>query len=261
MGAILRTHERPTLHPLLPHRRHPGHPRVAGICRRPGVIRRLPGIRAPPLRGPRPGRRPQRGGHRAGSHPAGDGAARVGGLLPQQGTARNEDIPDHLLFADAGSKERASAEPNAAARARHAAVVEESKASACHWTRATGRAGFQTGPPTARSSATWHRRGRFGEPGPLGPAHQRPRLALVLLSRPAPGGGYLAADLAHLLEAGREEDLRVFHLKTARPTPGLSKTGSRRRTRILRWRGARRGRERLCRPWPAITRSNAPRST
>ena len=47
--------------------------------------------------------------------------------LPQQGTARNEDIPDHLLFADAGSKARASAEANAAARARHAAAVEESK--------------------------------------------------------------------------------------------------------------------------------------
>ena len=33
--------------------------------------------------------------------------------LPQQGTARKEDIPDHLLFADADSKQRASAEPNA----------------------------------------------------------------------------------------------------------------------------------------------------
>ena len=28
--------------------------------------------------------------------------------LPQQGTTRNEDIPDHLLFPDAGSKERAT---------------------------------------------------------------------------------------------------------------------------------------------------------
>ena len=38
--------------------------------------------------------------------------------LPQQGTAGQEDIPDHLLFSDAGSKERATAERNAGARAR-----------------------------------------------------------------------------------------------------------------------------------------------
>ena len=46
--------------------------------------------------------------------------------LPQQGAARNEDIPDHLLFADAASKDRAAGSP-AAERYRHAAVVEESK--------------------------------------------------------------------------------------------------------------------------------------
>ena len=46
--------------------------------------------------------------------------------LPQQGAARNEDIPDHLLFADAASKDRAAAGPTAE-RYRHAAVVEESK--------------------------------------------------------------------------------------------------------------------------------------
>ena len=46
--------------------------------------------------------------------------------LPQQGAARNEDIPDHLLFADAASKDRAAVSP-AAERYRHAVVVEESK--------------------------------------------------------------------------------------------------------------------------------------
>ena len=46
--------------------------------------------------------------------------------LPQQGAARNEDIPDHLLFADAASKDRAAASP-AAERYQFAAVVEESK--------------------------------------------------------------------------------------------------------------------------------------
>ena len=47
--------------------------------------------------------------------------------LPQQGVARNEDIPDHLLFVDSASKQAAAAEPNAGDRIRHAAVVEESK--------------------------------------------------------------------------------------------------------------------------------------
>ena len=32
--------------------------------------------------------------------------------LPQQGADRNEDIPDHLLFADAESKAQAAGRPN-----------------------------------------------------------------------------------------------------------------------------------------------------
>ena len=47
--------------------------------------------------------------------------------LPQQGTAHNEDIPDHLLFANADAKQRAAAEHNTGDRFRHAKVVEESK--------------------------------------------------------------------------------------------------------------------------------------
>ena len=47
--------------------------------------------------------------------------------LPQQGAARNEDIPDLLLFPDAASKERAAARGSAEARYRDAIVVEESK--------------------------------------------------------------------------------------------------------------------------------------
>ena len=47
--------------------------------------------------------------------------------LPQQGAARNEDIPDLLLFPDADSKERAVARGSAEERYRDATVVEESK--------------------------------------------------------------------------------------------------------------------------------------
>ena len=47
--------------------------------------------------------------------------------LPQQGASGREDIPDHLLFADAGSKERAIAHQEPNARFRSALVVQESK--------------------------------------------------------------------------------------------------------------------------------------
>ena len=47
--------------------------------------------------------------------------------LPQQGTTRNEDIPDYLLFTDAASKERAAGRANPDERFRDAIVVEESK--------------------------------------------------------------------------------------------------------------------------------------
>ena len=47
--------------------------------------------------------------------------------LPQQGSSGNEDIPDHLLFADTDSKERAGAKSSARERYKDALVVEESK--------------------------------------------------------------------------------------------------------------------------------------
>ena len=47
--------------------------------------------------------------------------------LPQQGAARNEDIPDLLLFADADSKARAAAGSNPDQRYADALAVEESK--------------------------------------------------------------------------------------------------------------------------------------
>ena len=47
--------------------------------------------------------------------------------LPQQGAARNEDIPDHLLFMDADSKKRAIARSNSKDRYKDALLVQESK--------------------------------------------------------------------------------------------------------------------------------------
>ena len=47
--------------------------------------------------------------------------------LPQQAAARNEDIPDHLLFADADAKDRANARSRPDDRYQDALVVQESK--------------------------------------------------------------------------------------------------------------------------------------
>ena len=47
--------------------------------------------------------------------------------LPQQGAARNEDIPDHLLFADAESKDRAAGRSTSEQRYHDALLIEESK--------------------------------------------------------------------------------------------------------------------------------------
>ena len=47
--------------------------------------------------------------------------------LPQQGALGGEDIPDHLLFADAESKAHAAAHQEPGARFASALVVQESK--------------------------------------------------------------------------------------------------------------------------------------
>ncbi len=47
--------------------------------------------------------------------------------LPQQGSTRNEDIPDHLLFADGEAMKRAVSRTNSKERYRDAFVVQESK--------------------------------------------------------------------------------------------------------------------------------------
>ena len=47
--------------------------------------------------------------------------------LPQQGAARNEDIPDHLLFSDVDAKKRATARGNSQDRYKDALLLQESK--------------------------------------------------------------------------------------------------------------------------------------
>ena len=133
--------------------------------------------------------------------------------LPQQRTAGNEDIPDHLLFADTGSKERASGERNAGARAGHAIALEESKRFGLPLDERDREAGFHARSPhsqvlrylaTAEIESDSRLRWALltnGRVWRLYDYRARPRAS-----------GYFEADLADLLEPGREEDLRVFHL-------------------------------------------------
>ena len=137
--------------------------------------------------------------------------------LPQQGVARNEDIPDHLLFADADAKQQAAAERNAGARFRYAAVVEESKRFGLSL---DGRE--RSGSPHGQilrylATAEIASEGRLrwgiltnGRVWRLYDYRARPRAS-----------GYFEADLADLLAPGKEDDLRVFHLLFCRTSFAL----------------------------------------
>ena len=102
--------------------------------------------------------------------------------LPQQGSSGNEDIPDHLLFADADAKARAITQHNPHARFRNALVVQESKRLGLPLdVRDTGdRASPQhTARPDPALSGDRPR--SFWRPHSLGHAYQRYRLAALRL--------------------------------------------------------------------------------
>ena len=133
--------------------------------------------------------------------------------LPQQGVARNEDIPDHLLFADADAKQHAAAERNAGDRFRYAAVVEESKRFGLALDSRDRKDQAQRGTPHGQilrylATAEIESEGRIrwgiltnGSVWRLYDYRARPRAS-----------GYFEADLAELLQPGKEDELRVFHL-------------------------------------------------
>ncbi len=133
--------------------------------------------------------------------------------LPQQGTARNEDIPDHLLFADADSKQRASAERNAVDRFRNAAVVQESKRFGLSLDDRNKDDRSQSRTPHGQirrylSTADIESEGRIrwgmltnGRVWRLYDQRARPRAT-----------GYFEADLEDHLKPEREDHLRVFYL-------------------------------------------------
>ena len=133
--------------------------------------------------------------------------------LPQQGSVRNEDIPDHLLFADAGSKQRATAKRKPRDRYRDALVVEESKRFGLALDIRDENDKTVSGTPHGQilrylSTAEVESDGGIrwgiltnGGVWRLYDHRSRPRAS-----------GYFEADLAGLLEPGNEDGLRVFHL-------------------------------------------------
>ena len=133
--------------------------------------------------------------------------------LPQQATTGHEDIPDHLLFLDAASKERAAATSNAKDRFRYAAVVEESKRLGVPLDVHDKDGATGTGTPHGQllrylSTAEIESDGRIRW-GIL--TNGRVWRLYDQLSRPR-ASGYFEADLAQLLRPAKEHDLRVFHL-------------------------------------------------
>ena len=127
--------------------------------------------------------------------------------VPQPSAAGHEDIPDHLLFADADSKARAE-NPF-----QYATVVEESKRFGLALDSRDRKDRAQRGTPHGQilrylATAEIESEGRIrwgiltnGSVWRLYDYRARPRAS-----------GYFEADLAELLKPGKEDDLRVFHL-------------------------------------------------
>ena len=127
--------------------------------------------------------------------------------VPQPSAAGHEDIPDHLLFADADSKARAG-NPF-----QYATVVEESKRFGLSLDSRDRNDRAQRGTPhgqilrylaTAEIESEGHIRWGILSNGSVWRLYDyraRPRAS-----------GYFEADLAELLQPGKEDELRVFHL-------------------------------------------------
>ena len=132
--------------------------------------------------------------------------------LPQQGTTRNEDVPDYLLFTDAASKERAAGRANPEERFRDAIVVEESKRFGLSLDARDRDTGRQSRTPhgqilrylsTADIESESRIRWGFLTNGGLWRLYDyraRPRAT-----------GYFEADIGEMLGSGGEDGLRLFY--------------------------------------------------
>ena len=133
--------------------------------------------------------------------------------LPQQGSQHNEDIPDHLLFADTESKARAAGRGSSQERYLDALLIEESKRSGLPLDSRDPADRVQTSTPHGQvlrylSTADTVSDGRIrwgiltnGGVWRLYDHRARPRAT-----------GYFEANLAAMLESGDEDGLLLFYL-------------------------------------------------
>ena len=147
--------------------------------------------------------------------------------LPQQAAAGHEDVPDHLLFADALTKTRAVARRNSEDRYQDAVVVQESKRFGLALDQRDRTDGHRAGTPHGQmlrylTTADIASEGRIrfgiltsGSVWRLYDRRARPRAT-----------GFFEADLADLLQPGNEDGLRVFLLLFGRDSFVLQGTAT-----------------------------------
>ena len=133
--------------------------------------------------------------------------------LPQQGTARNEDIPDHLLFIDGDSKQRAATKRNAADRFRKAAAVQESKRFGLSLDSRDNDDKVQSNTPHGQIRRYLTTADIVSEGGIRWGILTNGRVWRLYDHRARPRAtGYFEVDLEHLRRPEREEELRSFQL-------------------------------------------------
>ena len=147
--------------------------------------------------------------------------------LPQQAAAGHEDVPDHLLFADAPSRTRAAARSNSEDRYRDALIVQESKRFGLALEQRSRTDGLRGGTPHGQmlrylttADVVSEGRIRFGilTNGRVWRLYDRRARTRA--------SGFFETDLAHALRPGSEEELRIFLLLFGRASFTLQGTAT-----------------------------------
>ena len=131
--------------------------------------------------------------------------------LPQQGAARNEDIPDFLLFPDDDARARAIKARDPGDRFRHALVIEESKRLGRPLDGRDAEDKVKAGTPHGQILRYLSTADTLG--GPCWGFLTNGSLWRLYDYRARPRAtAYYEADLARILQPGAEDDLRAFLL-------------------------------------------------
>ena len=137
--------------------------------------------------------------------------------LPQQAAARNEDIPDHLLFADADAKDRANARSRPDDRYQDALVVQESKRFGLPLDARGGDGSRSSGTPHGQILRYLNTADRVSEGRIRWGILTNGRVWRLYDNRARPRAtAYFEVDLGGTLERGDDDRLLVFRLLFSR---------------------------------------------